>query len=225
MPHSVLQKVIDLLLPHNGPMQFSELTQAFRYNSDYFDWDDFFTASSQYRQTHQLSEKDVLIILTELHNKENWFSSFDLKNTRTIFIHAVEWENFIYCDSIYPIAYEIVQNVFDCIAYQQLQVKFWTYIHKEPIGCINDLCSWKPDITFKLRTADICVKCSELINETVGSKFLAQGIEIIESVRRKMVFTANYQKAQSFEERLLSQWLLQSVNSELLWSHFGNYLC
>lgn len=71
---------------------------------------------------------------------------------RTIFIHASEWENYIYSEPQFPIAYEIVANVLQSLLFAKLGEDIFKYVHQEQICCMNDMCSWKPDITFKLRT-------------------------------------------------------------------------
>jgi len=199
---SVLKKALDLLLPHNGPMQFIEEKKPLVFEKDFFSWDEFFSLSTEYRTTNKFDDDDFLVVLTELHNDANWFSSFSFKGERTIFIHAVEWENYIYCEPSYPIAYEIIMNVFDSMAFNKYPDTFMNFVHQEPIGCMNDMCGWKVDISFKLRTADICPTCLKLLSEIAEEEQIRQAIDIFESLRKKMLFNTNFQKPLSFEENL-----------------------
>jgi hypothetical protein len=183
-------------------MQFIEERKPLMLEEDYFSWDKFFSLSTDYRTTNNFDESDFLIVLTELHNDANWFSTFSFQGERTIFIHATEWENYVYCEPSYPIAYEIVMNVFDSMAYKKFPDTFMSFVHQDPIGCMNDMCGWKVDISFKLRTADICPTCLKLLTEVAEDGQLRQAIEIFESIRKKMLFNTNFQKPLSFEENL-----------------------
>ena len=60
----------------------------------------------------------------------------------------------------------------------------------------------KIDITFKLRTGDICPDCLSLFSRFVEKEFITQTIEIFESLRKKMLHNAAWQKPMSFEENL-----------------------
>jgi len=199
---SVLKNALDLLLPYTGPMQFIEEAKPLMLQKDYFAWDVFFSLCTDYRTANNISDEEFLVVLTELHNDANWFSSFSFKGEKTIFIHAAEWENYIYCEPSYPIAYEIVMNVFDSMAFNKYPDTFMNYVHQEPIGCMNDMCGWKVDISFKLRTADICPTCLKLLSEIAEEEHIRQAIDIFESLRKKMLFNTNFQKPLSFEENL-----------------------
>lgn len=91
---NILKKVVTELLPINGPMTFIEERTPLMCQVDEFEWDTFFEKCTEYRLSNKFDEKDFLIILTELRNSANWFSSFSMNGERTIFIHASDWENF-----------------------------------------------------------------------------------------------------------------------------------
>lgn len=199
---SVLKDTIDLLTPFSGCLQFIEEKESLAFQNDYFLWDDFFVLCSKYRSENNISDDDFLVVLTELKNDSNWFSAFSPTGERTIFIQATDWENYIYCEPSYPIAYEIVENIFQSMVYQKIGDEFWEFVHQEPIGCMNDMCGFKANISLKLRSADICGDCLKIFAESMSEELLKQGIEIIEGLRKKMVFNTLYQKPLSFEENL-----------------------
>ncbi|MCY7293194.1 MAG: hypothetical protein LH615_13535, partial [Ferruginibacter sp.] len=199
---SLLKNTLDILLPHVGPMQFFEERRPLMLQNDNFAWDEFFSLCSQYRLENLFEDEDYLIVLTELRNEANWFSTFSLSGENTVFIHASDWENYIFCEPSFPIAYQIVENILGSIVYKQQGEKFWSLVHNEPLGCISDMCSWKTDITFKLRTADICPTCLKALSEATDNEQITQSIEIFESLRKKMLFNNILQKPLSFEQNL-----------------------
>ena len=199
----ILKRTIGELLPISGPMIFIEEKNPIMFETDGYDWDDFFNACEKYRISNNFEDNEFLIVLTELKNDINWFSGFELSGERNIFIHASDWENYIYSEPEFPIAYEVIANILQSISYKNVgKVDFNNYIHGDPIGCVNDMCGWKIDITFKLRTGDICPDCLSLFSRFVEKDVLTQTIDIFESLRKKMLHNAAWQKPMSFEENL-----------------------
>lgn len=199
---SRLKKVMTVLLPVNGPMVFVEERRPLMFEADLFEWGHFFDACSGYRQENMFDEQDFLVVLTELRNASNWFSGFSMEGARTVFVHASDWENYIYAESEYPIAYEIVANILQTLSYAKLGEDLFKYVHSEPIGCMNDMCGWKPDITFKLRTGDICQDCLAIIESIVGKGMIENAVALFEYLRKEMLFSRDWQKPMSFEENL-----------------------
>ncbi len=199
----ILKRTIGELLPISGPMIFIEEKNPIMFETDGYDWDDFFNACEKYRISNNFEDNEFLIVLTELKNDINWFSGFELSGERNIFIHASDWENYIYSEPEFPIAYEVIANILQSISYKNVgKVDFNNYIHGDPIGCVNDMCGWKIDITFKLRTGDICPDCLSLFSRFVEKDVITQTIDIFESLRKKMLHNAAWQKPMSFEENL-----------------------
>ena len=202
LKQKILKNVLEQLMPFSGPMQYIEFQKPLMFEENYFLWEDFFEVCSKFRLDNSINDDDFLIVLTELSNSGNWFSVYNQNGERTIFIQTTEWENYIYCEPVFPISFEIIANIFQSIMFKDLELNQNIYIHEPPIGCMNDMCSWKPDISFKLRTADICQDCQKLLLYKVSLECLKQGIEIFERLRKKIVFNSNYQRNQSFEENL-----------------------
>lgn len=202
LSHNILKKVVAELLPINGVMAFIEEKTPLMFEVNDFEWDIFFDKCTEYRLKNQFDENDFLVVLTELRNSENWFSSFSLTGEKTIFIHASDWENYIYSEPEFPITYEVVANILQSLSFSKLENEFFKYVHNDPIGCINDMCGWKPDITFKLRTGDICPDCLSIFSTNIQKEIIEQSVNIIESLRKRMLFNAAWQKPMSFEENL-----------------------
>ena len=198
----ILKRTIGELLPINGPMVFTEEKKPIMFETDRYNWDDFFDACRKYRISNNFEDKEFLIVLTELKNYRNYFSAFDESGERNIFIHSSDWENYIYSEPEFPIAYEVLANILQSISYKNVGKDFNNYIHGDSIGCVNDMCGWKIDITFKLRTGDICPDCLSLFSRFVDKEIITQTIDIFESLRKKMLHNAAWQKPMSFEENL-----------------------
>jgi hypothetical protein len=198
-----LRKVYELLYPHPGIMSFAISDKTILFDKDNFAWEEMFTEIENYRTAQAIPALEIIVVITKLKNENAWFSAPNPKGTNEIFIDGSEWENFIYAEAAYPIAYEVIANVL-----QRFMFKTWEdfespLIHKTPIGCINDFCYWKPDITYKLRTADICSDCLSAMDELLPDKsMINQSIEIIESLRKGMLFSKMFQKSPDFEEHL-----------------------
>lgn len=198
----ILKRTIGELLPINGPMVFTEEKNPIMFETDRYDWDDFFDACKKYRISNNFEDNEFLIVLTELKNDRNYFSAFAESGERNIFIHSSDWENYIYSEPEFPIAYEVLANILQSISYKNVGEDFNNYVHYDPIGCVNDMCEWKIDITFKLRTGDICPDCLSLFSKFVDKETITQTIDIFESLRKKMLHNAAWQKPMSFEENL-----------------------
>lgn len=183
-------------------MSFIEEKNPIMFQINDFVWNDFFEKCKEYRLTNQFDQSDFLIVLTELRNDANWFSSFSQADERTIFIHGSDWENYIYSEPEFPIGYEVIANILQSLSFSKLGIEFYKYVHEDPIGCINDMCGWKPDITFKLRTGDICPDCLSLFTSNIQKEIIEQSVSIFEALRKRMLFNKAWQKPMSFEENL-----------------------
>jgi hypothetical protein len=196
------KKVIKELSQHKGPLIFSRENSPLIFDNENYDWGVFFRRCIEYRLKNDFSDEDFLVVLTELKNSNNWFSGISLNGDRTFFVHCLDWENYIYSEPEYPISYEVVANTLRSLIFKEKGISFFDYVHKEPIGCTNDLCGWKPDITFKLRTGDICTDCLSIYSSIIEKDVIDQTVNIFEFLRKKMVFNKAYQKPMSFEENL-----------------------
>lgn len=202
--NKMLAEVYDQLTKIPGPIKFIVENNALAFTEESFEWEIFFDACNNYRQKHNIPSDDYLIVLTNLRDCKNWFSSFSMKRgNRTAFIHSQNWENFIFCEPKYPIAYSILENVIQSKCYEELGEIFFTEnVHDNTRGCMNDMCGWKSDITFKMRTGDICTDCISLLENIYENKVIVQIIEFFEFFRKNMVFNKNHQEPLSFEKHL-----------------------
>ncbi len=162
-----------------------------------------FEKCAEYRIQHRLPSDEFIILLTSKSNKENWFSSPDPNGTRSIFIHTTGWDSYLIdCEPHYPLAFQCWENLLHALMFRSFQEGV-ELSHDPPIGCIADLCSWKPHITYKLRTADVCGDCLTLLKERGASPTLInQALGAFEALRKQMLFSKNFQAVETHENRL-----------------------
>jgi hypothetical protein len=205
LPKNYLQQVADVLVPHAGPMEFITSTKAIVFENPEFLWEDMFKAIEEYRIRCSVPDDHFVVCITDLRNRYNWFSTFDPAGKNNIFVQCSEWEYYVYAEQHYPVAFEVLINVLQRIIFEDFEEMLNNHplIHRELTGCINDLCENKSDVSFKMRTADICNECIRALQEKVTDRaFLTQSVNILESLRRGMIQSAVYLNPPSFEESL-----------------------
>lgn len=150
-------------------------------------WDQIFQVCNKYREIKQVLKNDIVVLLTNRANNLNWFSCFDLKD-RNIFVHTAEWENFITCHHLYPVAHEILSNILYIL--KKLEPSHLdSYVHLTPLGCFNDFCRDKTQVALKLRTGDICKVClKNLQQENVDPLFITYVLRMFEIIREQTLF-------------------------------------
>jgi len=146
---------------------------------------------NEYREEMDLGDDEFVVHLTGMANDLNWFSYGD-NDANNIFIHTEGWDYFVGNDLRYPLTHQVATNVLQKLMFGHMK-NLKAAIHMHSIGCINDFCQHKKDITLKMRTADICTDCQQiLINEEVAHPIINQTINIIEGVRFQMLFKVRF---------------------------------
>jgi len=189
---------------HDGPMEFVQATRPVLFETQDFVWRSLFDALQAFRSDTNIPESEYVVCITELRNSSNWFSAFDPLGTNNIFVHGEDWNYYVYSERSFPIAFEVVLNVLQRGLFPDFEkLDGHRLIHDFPRGCINDMCIDKTEIGFKMRTADICIDCSQAFEEAFGSRdVLIQAVEILEVLRRGMVQSRVYLRPLSFEKNL-----------------------
>lgn len=197
-----LNEIVGLLTMHGGEMIFRIMNNPLNFNTDNFEWDEIFSELRRYRNDYNIAEDDTIVLLTGLRNNQNWFSTPNPEGSKEIFIHTKDWENYIYCDSKYPIAFQVIENILQMLAFNVNEDILGLY-HEPPIGCFNDMVSFKPHISFKLRTADICKDCLDrMIEKEVPINIIKQSLKIMNTLREYMLFSSSYIEKQDFDNFL-----------------------
>lgn len=198
-------EICDFLNSFEGPLQFSASAFDFSTHESFEDlkisdannssmqgltWDRLFELCHYYRNLFNVAEEDFVVLLTERRNLRNWFSFFDLENNA--FIHTADWHFYTNTNPLYPIAYEVVENILHTLMRIE-HVLPNKYVHEVPRGCVNDLCQDKRQIVLKLQTANICPDCGRKIrSENIDRKIIDQTLSIFEGIRNEFLFRQRF---------------------------------
>lgn len=154
-----------------------------------YSWDNFFLAIEIYKKHNQIDSNDFVFLLTNHYNDKNWFA-FLGHTMRTGFVHTDDWPWFFGNDTDirYPISYEVSAWILRGLMYSNQQ-EVLNGFHKKSIGCLNDFCKNKNEITIKMRTSDVCDECMKTIkNKDVEPIYVNQLFGIMDGIRSNLLF-------------------------------------
>ena len=155
-----------------------------------YEWSQFFMTCIAYRQFNDIPAQDLVFLLTNAMNKENWFGSID-ESMRNFFVHTADWPFFFRMlnKPTYPIAYEIVVWVLRSLMFTHRK-EILGHVHDQPLGCINDFCVQKDQIILKMRTGDICLDCmDQIVKNDVPPPILKQIQNTLNEIRQHILFS------------------------------------
>ena len=164
---------------------------SFPMKREEISWHTLFKNCNKYRRKNRIKENEFVILLTNIANDKNWFACLDESNPFNGFIHSDDWQYYIKCSDAFPVAYEVMALVLQKHMFNGY-LDLRTAVHKSPIGCVNDLCIHKKEIVLKLRTADICSHCMELLQDKMTMPEIHHALSIMNSLREKMLFAQNF---------------------------------
>jgi hypothetical protein len=155
-------------------------------------WSTIFTQIRKIRSQGEIDPAEPVVLITDLRNDMNWFSAGDSNDNLDFFIHSGMWEWYIDGDPRYPIAYELIILPLRIKMFDTFQ-GFTNYMHRETRGCMNDFCRNKKDIGFKLRSADICPECLEIIQKRkIDPLLLQQSYKVMDDIRSQLLFRERF---------------------------------
>jgi hypothetical protein len=155
-------------------------------------WNSIFEKCNHFRTAKNIHKDELVFLLTDFSNDKNWFSGWDLSGIKNSFVHSGQWEYFLPCDPRFPIAYEVMVTVLQGMLFRDFNDAL-NQVHKKPRGCINDFCEDKKEVTLKLRTADICTDCQQLLKEkNIDMRIIDQVFSTLDNIRAQMLFRERY---------------------------------
>jgi len=187
-----------LIINKTNSFQCNRINGIINELDDEFDWQECFEKLRTIRKEKSIDENEFIVLLADKSNSKNWFSACNPNGSKEIFIQTTDWDNYIYAKQVYPICYQVVSNVLQQKLFVNDTSYSWT--HEYPIGCMNDMCSWKEDINLKLKTADICTTCLDLLNENFQDNIIQDTIKIFDDVRKKTLSTSTFYESPKFEQ-------------------------
>lgn len=156
-------------------------------------WRDLFKVCSKYRRKHSIPNDEFVILLTPVANKNNWFSASDPNARNNGFVHVGEWEYYVQCPATFPVAYLVASLLLQSRMFNSIQ-HLKDSVHLDNFGCFNDFCENKKEIILKLRTADICPTCMQLLEGKVNTLEIVQVLDIFEGVRKRILFVQQFMR-------------------------------
>jgi hypothetical protein len=196
----IQEKDLDLKSQKEDPFVRYHLKESNRIQNSYeeqnlyskISWETIFEQCQDYRVNKGIAEQDFIILLTDHTNEYGWFTAGDPKGHRNIFVHTAFWEQYTGSNHRYPVAYHVVAAVLKKLTFSDYS-DLNAHLHQEARGCINDFCADKKKISLKLRTADICTSCMELLDQRkVDKAVIGQVIAVIEGIRKQMLFKSRW---------------------------------
>lgn len=151
-------------------------------------WEDLFDFIQQVRPMRDIPQNELAILLTPHGNHNNWFSSFRSNAASEGFVQTTDWEFFVRAPRWFPVAHQIWTLILQLKGFGSLRNTL-RYAHKSAVGCLNDFCEQKSDIHIKLRTADICDACLEvMLRRDLTQELLAAATPALEKIRLQSKF-------------------------------------
>jgi hypothetical protein len=179
-------------------------------------WSTLFNKCETYRINNSIPENEMVLMLTEIGNKYNWFATLDKDNPNNGFIHTADWDMFLSCPKQFPIAYEVMALLLHRFAFDA-QKPITEQAHIRAIGCVSDLCMEKKDIILKMRTADVCGDCMTKLKHRMPMPDIMHALKIMDSLRVKMLY------AQNFKQHVeLSEVYIDPRNNKIYLPGFSN---
>jgi len=142
-----------------------------------------------YRKKHCIDKNDHVFLLSGANNYQNWFSNMDYQGNN-YFVQVTEWELFFGTEI--EVSFLLCYHVMAWLLKRKLfssEDEVMAAVHTKAKGCMMDFCQDKRDITLKIRTADVCPECLNIIkSKDVPFNFLNQVFSLWEEIRKNIVF-------------------------------------
>jgi hypothetical protein len=160
-------------------------------------WNDFFEVCEQFRLIRQIPPSDHVVILSAKRTAQNWLMASDTSRRNNYFIATEEFKLYSFTEIIYPIVYQLATGILKKFMFQH-EHEYMAARHLRPIGCMLDHCQRRKDFTIKMRTADVCFDCQQLIRERkVPEELCLQVFRIMEGLRSHILFKERFYLTQN----------------------------
>ncbi len=175
------------------PRRPAKYSRKFPIDLQAASWETLFSKCNQYRLDRSIPSEDLVILLTDISNPDNVFSAVDDDLNTNGYVHTDHWDHYIPCSPAFPIAYHVASLAVQRHIREAIG-KNSTNLHPDPIGCINDHCKQKREVVLKLRTADICGECLEIIRPRLNDAYIQHVLKILDTLRIRMLFAQNFRQ-------------------------------
>ena len=151
-------------------------------------WDSIFGHCKEARDNYNIPAGEPVVLLTNYANEYNWFQGADPTGRLNLFVQTSMWDLFVEGNLLYPVVYQLATIPLKMLMYDDFAQRT-QMAHQTPRSCINDFCINKEEITLKLRSADICPGCREIIRQKqIDPLITAQTFSILEGIRKQFIY-------------------------------------
>jgi hypothetical protein len=179
----------DALITDDTDDMFVERERKPMNKNHFLSFSQLYDICEKYRRKHSIDKNDHVFLLSGANNYQNWFSNMDHERNN-YFVQVTEWElffgteievSFILCYQV--MAWLLKRKLFSS------EAEVMDAVHTKARGCMMDFCQNKRDITLKIRTADLCPDCLNIIkSKDVPLNFLNQVFSLWEEIRKNIAF-------------------------------------
>jgi hypothetical protein len=179
----------DALIQDDMDDMFDEKERKLINKYHFLSFSQLYDICENYRKKHNIDTNDHVFLLSGANNYQNWFSNMDHERNN-YFVQVTEWElffgteievSFILCYQV--MAWLLKRKLFSS------EAEVMDAVHTKARGCMMDFCQNKRDITLKIRTADLCPDCLNIIkSKDVPLNFLNQVFSLWEEIRKNIAF-------------------------------------
>jgi hypothetical protein len=160
-------------------------------------WDEVFSTLGEVRQEDQIPASTFIVLLTKTPNEQNWFAVQDPNQMRNGFIHFGDFSWVTSAPSEIIAAHFILKGLYNILLHEA-QVPWKEMFHQTPRGCLFDFCADKQDLSFNLRTADVCGDCMQVFQSVgIPDAILKQTVAIMEGTRRLAINTGQFMEQEA----------------------------
>lgn len=180
----------DALLPDETDDMYQEKEgEPMNQYRHFLSFSELYEICENYRKKHLIDRNDHVFLLSGANNYQNWFSNMDHEKNN-YFVQVTEWELFFGAKT--EVSFILCYQVMAWLLKRKLfptETEVMNAVHERAIGCMMDFCKEKRDITLKIRTADLCPDCLNIIkSKDVPFNFLNQVFSLWEEIRKNIVF-------------------------------------
>jgi hypothetical protein len=195
-----VEDVVALFERHPGPVTVSSISKSVELKKagpiGSLLWADTFAAIREVREVERVPAESFVYLLTKTANEHNWFATEDPENMRNGFGHLGDFTWTTSAPNSAIVSHYLLKGIFNTLV-QDAGIEWLTLWHQKPRGCFFDFCEVKEDLSFKLRTADICGDCLSVFQSIgVPDSLLAQTVTIMETTRRQAINTGQFLSAE-----------------------------
>ena len=179
----------DALIQDDTDDMFDEKERKLINKYHFLSFSQLYDICENYRKKHNIDTNDHVFLLSGANNYQNWFSNMDHERNN-YFVQVTEWELFFGAEL--EVSFILCYQVMAWLLKRKLfssETEVMDAVHKKAKGCMMDFCENKRDITLKIRTADLCPDCLNIIkSKDVPLNFLNQVFTLWEEIRKNIAF-------------------------------------